>query len=108
MNILNSHTGSMVSQQKLNEETGKIAANNNWVNAPNESFSSPVTPNADEKQPTKVRSPSLPAESHKKRHKSLVTVCNTPNIIMGSQEQTQLTSNPQKKELRQRCSQTAD
>eukprot|EP00957_Ditylum_brightwellii_P050454 3825996-Ditylum_brightwellii.AAC.1 len=31
MNILNSHTGSMVSQQKLNEETGKIVANNNQI-----------------------------------------------------------------------------
>eukprot|EP00957_Ditylum_brightwellii_P150008 11424316-Ditylum_brightwellii.AAC.1 len=78
------------------------------ANAPSESFSSPVTPNADEKQPTKVRSTSPPAESHKKRHKSLETVCNTPNIIMGSQEQTQLTSTPQKKELHPCCSQTAD
>eukprot|EP00957_Ditylum_brightwellii_P194847 14842923-Ditylum_brightwellii.AAC.1 len=90
ISILNSHTGSMVTQQKLNEETGRIATNNNQVqmsltmltariermeraNAPSESFCPPETPNADEKHPTKVRSPSPPAESHKKRHKSLVT-----------------------------------
>eukprot|EP00957_Ditylum_brightwellii_P045436 3444562-Ditylum_brightwellii.AAC.1 len=125
MNILNSHTGSMVSQQKLNEETSRIAANNNQVqmrltmltarieqmeraNTPSESFSSPVTPNADEKQPSKMRSTSPPAESHKKRHKSLDTVCNTQNTIMGSQEQTQPTSTPQKKELRPHRSQTAE
>eukprot|EP00957_Ditylum_brightwellii_P168845 12851837-Ditylum_brightwellii.AAC.1 len=60
------------------------------------------------KYPIKARSISPPAEAHKKWHKSLSKVCNTPNIIMGSQELTQTQTSTQKKELRPCSSQTAD
>eukprot|EP00957_Ditylum_brightwellii_P014200 1069586-Ditylum_brightwellii.AAC.1 len=38
------------------------------------------------KYPIKTRSTSPPAETHKKLHESLDKVCNTPNIIICSQE----------------------
>eukprot|EP00957_Ditylum_brightwellii_P067711 5139836-Ditylum_brightwellii.AAC.1 len=52
-------------------------------------LSSPKSLNSFEivgKYPSKARSTSPPAEMHEKRHNSLDKVCNTPNIIMGSQE----------------------
>eukprot|EP00957_Ditylum_brightwellii_P024785 1872983-Ditylum_brightwellii.AAC.1 len=56
----------------------------------------------------KDRSTSPQTETHKERHKSLEQECNTLNVITGSQEQQQSHTPTQKKELRPRCSQTAD
>eukprot|EP00957_Ditylum_brightwellii_P032158 2438352-Ditylum_brightwellii.AAC.1 len=54
--------------------------------------------------PSKIRAPSPPAELHKKQQKSAEKECNTPNIIMESQD-----SNPSKQiELRPRCGCTAN
>eukprot|EP00957_Ditylum_brightwellii_P119397 9108475-Ditylum_brightwellii.AAC.1 len=113
MDTLGSLASSMVSQEKLNKETSRFIALNNGMHMDmtmlrakfeqlekthkvQTSLITPVTPNAEEKQALKARSTSPSAESHKRRHKSLDIVCNTPNVIMGSQQPPNIS----KKELR--------
>eukprot|EP00957_Ditylum_brightwellii_P105201 8019170-Ditylum_brightwellii.AAC.1 len=52
------------------------------------------------------RSLSPPAESHKKRQKNFDPVCNTPNVIKGSQDSNTIIR--KQKELHPRCGQMAD
>eukprot|EP00957_Ditylum_brightwellii_P026719 2021052-Ditylum_brightwellii.AAC.1 len=54
---------------------------------------------------SREQSLSSPAESHKRRQKNFDPLCNTPNVIMGSQNSN---INTKQQELCPRCRRTAD
>eukprot|EP00957_Ditylum_brightwellii_P135473 10329321-Ditylum_brightwellii.AAC.1 len=91
------------SQQMLTSDVAKLRARLEQMERagkPNGPTEPPDTSRSGE------QSLSPPVESHKKRQKNFDPVCNTPNVIMGSQNNNTITRKQQ--ELRPRRGQMAD
>eukprot|EP00957_Ditylum_brightwellii_P201672 15326696-Ditylum_brightwellii.AAC.2 len=95
-----SNNALVIQQNTICARIKNIERKNNISGPP----SSPDITNTTTNGAAKTRPSSLSVESHKKQHKSLNKVCNTPNIIMCSQEQ----ASNQKKELHPYRSKQAD